>query len=173
MVELARLISNDCFQPLSPRLPRVCTCVPSHFSHIRLCDPMDCSPPGSPVHGILQAGILEWAAMSSSRHSSQGFNPRLLWLLHCRQILDHWATGEAQYIHTHIHIHVHSQYNFKYQANVTVPLWQKARSLAGWIRSFERSIVLGGLHEFKRSSNFYARKTEVLILAQCLQLIYK
>ena len=53
MVELARLISNDCFQPLSPRLPRVCTCVPSHFSHIRLCDPMDCSPPGSSVHEIL------------------------------------------------------------------------------------------------------------------------
>ena len=31
-----------------------------------LCDPMDCGPPGSSVHGILQAGILEWAAISSS-----------------------------------------------------------------------------------------------------------
>jgi len=31
------------------------------------CDPMDCSPPGSSVHGILQAGILEWVAISSSR----------------------------------------------------------------------------------------------------------
>ena len=28
---------------------------------------MDCSPPGSSVHGILQARILEWVAMSSSR----------------------------------------------------------------------------------------------------------
>ena len=28
---------------------------------------MDCSPPGSPVHGILQAGILEWVALPSSR----------------------------------------------------------------------------------------------------------
>ena len=36
-----------------------------------LCDPMDCSPPGSSVHGTLQAGILEWVAMSSSRPSSQ------------------------------------------------------------------------------------------------------
>ena len=35
-----------------------------------LCDPMDCSPPGSSVHGILQARILDWAAMSSSRGSS-------------------------------------------------------------------------------------------------------
>ena len=32
-----------------------------------LCDPVDCSPPGSSVHGILQAGILEWVAISSSR----------------------------------------------------------------------------------------------------------
>ena len=35
------------------------------------CDPMDCNPPGSSVHGILQAGILEWVALPSSRGSSQ------------------------------------------------------------------------------------------------------
>ena len=29
---------------------------------LTLCDPVDCSPPGSSVHGILQAGILEWIA---------------------------------------------------------------------------------------------------------------
>ena len=34
-------------------------------------DPMDCSPPGSSVHGILQARILEWVAMPSSRGSSR------------------------------------------------------------------------------------------------------
>ena len=31
-----------------------------------LCNPMDSSPPGSPVHGILQARILEWVAVSFS-----------------------------------------------------------------------------------------------------------
>ena len=36
-----------------------------------LCNPMDCSLPGSSVHGILQAGILEWVAMHFSRGSSQ------------------------------------------------------------------------------------------------------
>ena len=36
-----------------------------------LCDPMDCSPPGSSVHGILQATILEWVAIPFSRGSSQ------------------------------------------------------------------------------------------------------
>ena len=35
-----------------------------------LCDPMDCSPPGSSVHGILQARIMEWAAICYSRGSS-------------------------------------------------------------------------------------------------------
>ena len=36
-----------------------------------LCNPMDCSPPGSSVHGILQARILEYIAVPSSRRSSQ------------------------------------------------------------------------------------------------------
>ena len=31
-----------------------------------LCDPMDCSPPGSSVHGIFQAGVLEWGAIAFS-----------------------------------------------------------------------------------------------------------
>ena len=35
------------------------------------CDSMDYSPPGSSVHGILQARILEWTAISSSRGSTQ------------------------------------------------------------------------------------------------------
>ena len=38
---------------------------------LTLCDPMDCSPPGFSVHGILQARILELVAMSSSRRCSQ------------------------------------------------------------------------------------------------------
>ena len=36
-----------------------------------LCDPMDCSLPGSSVHGILQARILEWVAIAFSRGSSK------------------------------------------------------------------------------------------------------
>ena len=37
---------------------------------LTLCDPMDCSPPGSSVHGILQSGILEWVVTPSSRGPS-------------------------------------------------------------------------------------------------------
>ena len=43
----------------------------SRQSSLTLCDPMDCRPPGSSVHGILQARILEWGAISSSRGSSR------------------------------------------------------------------------------------------------------
>ena len=38
---------------------------------LTLCNPMDCSLPGSPLHGILQARVLEWIAISFSRGSSQ------------------------------------------------------------------------------------------------------
>ena len=47
-----------------------CVCWLSRFCSVQLCDPMVCSPPGSSVHGILQARILEWVAMPSSRGSS-------------------------------------------------------------------------------------------------------
>ena len=47
-----------------------------------LCDPLDCSPPGSSVLGILQVRILELVAMHSSRGYSQLRDPSLLYLLH-------------------------------------------------------------------------------------------
>ena len=58
-----------------------------------LCDPMDCSPPGSSVHGILQARILEWVAMSFSRGSSQ---PRDWTWVSCTagRFFTIWATRE-------------------------------------------------------------------------------
>ena len=49
----------------------VVCCVKSLQSCPTLCDPMDHSPPGSSIHGILQARIPEWVAMLSSRGSSQ------------------------------------------------------------------------------------------------------
>ena len=46
-------------------------CRLSCFSCVQLYDPMDCSPPSSSVHGVLQARILEWVAISSSKGSSR------------------------------------------------------------------------------------------------------
>ena len=48
-----------------------CCCCLVTQSCLTLCEPMNCSPPASSVHGILQARILEWVALSFSRGSSQ------------------------------------------------------------------------------------------------------
>ena len=63
-----------------------------------LCDPMDCSPPGSSVHGLFQARILGWLVICSFRGSSQ---PRARTHISCiscvgKWILYHCATWEAQ-----------------------------------------------------------------------------
>ena len=60
-----------------------------------LCDPMDYSPPGSSIHGILQARILEWVAISFSRGSSQ---PRDQTQVSCiaGRCFKLWATKEAR-----------------------------------------------------------------------------
>ena len=69
-----------------------CMNVESFQSCPTLCDPMDCSPLGSSVHGILQARILEWAAVPSSRGSSQ---PRdLSHVSYCSCIAGNFFTTE-------------------------------------------------------------------------------
>ena len=52
-------------------------CMLSRFSQlVKLCDPIDCGPLGSSVHGILQARMLEWIAMPSPRGSSRARDHR-------------------------------------------------------------------------------------------------
>ena len=65
-----------------------CSAMPDSLS------PMDCSPPDSSVHGILQARILEWVAIPFSSRSSW---PRDWTCISCigRQVLYHWASWEA------------------------------------------------------------------------------
>ena len=59
-----------------------------------LCDPLDCSPPGSSVHGILQARILEWVSMPSlpSRASSPPRDRTCVSCVSPGGLLTHWAT---------------------------------------------------------------------------------
>ena len=59
-----------------------------------LCDPMDCSLPGSSVHGILQGRILEWIAISFSRGSSQSRDRTQVSCIAGR-FFTIWATREA------------------------------------------------------------------------------
>ena len=54
-------------------------CAKSLQSCLTLCDAMDCSPPGSHVHGILQARILEWVTIPSPGDlSNPGMEPASL-----------------------------------------------------------------------------------------------
>ena len=66
------------------------------FTHVPLCDPMDCSPPGSSVHGIFLARILKWVAISSSREPSRPRDQTCVSSIG-RWILYPWATWEAPY----------------------------------------------------------------------------
>ena len=101
------------------------------LSRVRLfCNLMDCSPPGSSVHGTLQAEILEWVVMPSSRGSSDpGINPCLLHLRHWHYLHlgspQKWPTSkESQSEHRGGRCH-HEGQNFP-ETNVT----QKVHSMA-------------------------------------------
>ena len=74
--------------------PHACPCAQSLQSYLTFYDPMDCSPPGFSAHGILQARILEWVAMPSSRQSSQ---PRDQTHISCIAggFFTYWTTWEA------------------------------------------------------------------------------
>ena len=96
-----------------------------------LCDPMDRSPSGSSVHGILQARILEWVAISFSRGSSQ---PRDRAWVSCiagrRFIL--WATREAIMRNTgldeaQVESRLPGEISITSDMAMTPPLWQKSK----------------------------------------------
>ena len=71
-------------------------CVLVVQSYLTLCNPMDCNWPGSSVHGILKARILEWVAVAFSKGSSQ---PRDWTWVSCMadRFLTIWATKEAPF----------------------------------------------------------------------------
>ena len=65
----------------------VCACMPSHFSRVQLFVIMDCSTQGFSVHGILQARILEWVVMPSSKGPSK---PRDWTLISSASCIGRW-----------------------------------------------------------------------------------
>jgi len=73
----------------------VCVCAQSLQSCLPLCDPKNCAPPGPSVHGILQARILEWVAMPSSRGSSQPRDWTYITCVSCIAggFFTHWPTN--------------------------------------------------------------------------------
>ena len=85
----------------------VCVCVLVAQSCPTLCSPVDCSPTGSFVHRFLQAKILEWVAISSSKGSSQ---PRDQTQDSCiaGRFFIIWAKRE---VHIYLSIYTHTYYD--------------------------------------------------------------
>ena len=83
-------------------------------SRLTLCHPGDSSPPGSSVHGILQARTLEWVAMPSSRGSSQPRDQTQVSYVSSigKRVLYYQATWEAIYstIYMQTRLYAHKQY---------------------------------------------------------------
>ena len=131
---------GDLFDPgMEPRslTSPTLVCILSHFNHVRLCDPMDCSLPGPSVHGILKGkntGV-GCHVLLPRIFPTQGLIPRhLLSLLHCRRILYHWATwglflGDIQFSHKKLTILDWQQRNVGYQNK---PSNQGICLLFGW-----------------------------------------
>ena len=85
---------------LEQQLRTYCVCAKSLQSCPTFCDPIDCSPPGSTVHEVLQARILEWVVTPSSRGSSWArdwIQVSYLHLLLWQEFFTTSATWEAHY----------------------------------------------------------------------------
>ena len=84
-----------------------CVCAKSFQSCRTLCDPMDRSLPGSSVHGILQARILEWAACPSPGDLSdlglEPMSPPAPALQADSLLLSHMVPFPFAYLHTIVH----------------------------------------------------------------------
>ena len=112
--------------------------------------PRDCRRPGSSVHGIFHARILEWVAILRRIFPTQGSNPRLL---PGKRILYHWATweafsvlGEDQNVVQRTHCGLHFTFNillFKrlkplhFEATLRSNLWQ---GIEIWAMSCSRNL---------------------------------
>ena len=112
---------------------RMCVCAQSCST---LCDPKDCSPLGSSVHGIFQAQSLGWVASFYSRgiFPTQGLNLHLQHLLHWQaNSLPLHDLGSPVYIHIYVYIYIQFIYRIRRD--------KKYISL----RSRSRIILLSGL----------------------------
>ena len=77
-----------------------------------LCNPLDCVPPGSSVHGILQARILQWVAIPFSRGSSLLRDWTQVSCI-AGKFFTIWSTRQATYfvgVCTHLHIYTHTKH---------------------------------------------------------------
>ena len=92
---LANCLTINSTLDVSQEIRELDICHVKLLSHVWLCNPMDCSPPGSSIHGIFQERLLEWVTISFFR----GFSPPRDWTqVSCiaGRCFTVWATREAR-----------------------------------------------------------------------------
>ena len=123
-----------------------CSCCCCLVVKLYLCNPVDCSQPGFSFHGIFQARILEWAAVSFSRETSP---PRDQTCVSCigMWVLYHWATREAcmTLSSTYFYIsHPCPSMSISHPCHLSFPVAQMTKSLpAMWetqVQSLHRNV---------------------------------
>ena len=121
-----------------------------------LCDPMDCSLPGSSIHGILQARILEWVAMPSFRGSSRGSSwPRDRTCISGAPTLagGYFITWEAP---THVPILFPIKQKNTFNKYVLYDCFPQAKTFDGWfnILPSDRLLIewIGGQKSFENTN---------------------
>ena len=116
----------------------MCVWAKSLQSCLTLCDAMDCSPPGSSVHGISQARILKWIVFCPFRGS---FWPRNRTWGSCigRWILYHWATQEA---HTYAYIHKNICVHMYICVNIYICVWVYVCELLLPGKPYNKTIII-------------------------------
>ena len=117
-----------------------------------LCDPMDCSPLGSSVHGILQVRILDWVAIPFSTGSSQ---PRHWTSISCTggKLFTFWATREYIYI-----------FFFRFFSIIG---YYKILNISVWLTSLS-VIISRSIHFFpKGNSSFFFFRLSNIPLCVC------
>ena len=133
-----------------------------------LCNHMDCSPPGSSVHGIFQARILGWVAISFSMGSSQTRNQICVSCIG-RQFLYLWASWEAQAVSNVFQKkHQAPKYSlpkftsFKWYAS---EVWESLN--LGYVSSNIMSVP--SCHNFHYHFNFYSVQFSCSVVSDSLQ----
>ena len=141
------------------------------LSHVPLCDPMDGSPLGSSVHGILQARILKWAAISFSRGSSW---PRGQTWVSCTagRFLTIWATKETTICtkcYSKYFININPSNSYSRSKNEVLLL----ASFHRWRNSTRERLTSSRSHNtWKKESSFklrHAGSSSVLLIAPVKQ----
>ena len=135
----------------------MCVCAKSLQLCLTLCDPMDCSPPGSSVHGTLQARILEWVAMPFSRGLSW---PRieptsLMSPALAGEFFTASTTWEAQLIRTYC-----IQHRELYSTLIWWPKWKGNPGKRGYMYMYSWFTLLDSRNWHNTAKQLYSNKKE-------------